>query len=109
MSLYAEYVRERLGDEIYETEDAFATYRFINEKQVYIIDLYVKPEKRKLGLASAISDSIVDIARKHGRSELIGSVVPSAKTSTGSMKAFLAYGMQIQSSANDFIVLKKDI
>lgn len=109
MSLYANYVRERTEDQIIENDVGFATYRYLNEKQVYIVDIYVLPEHRKLGDASAIADSICKDAKQRGCTELIGSVVPSAKGSTESLKVLLAYGMRLQSSAQDLILFKKDI
>lgn len=109
MSLYADYIKERLGDEIYECEDGFATYRFLNDRQVYLVDIYVTPEKRRLGFAGSIADVVAVKAKEKGCVEMIGTVVPSAKTSTSSLRALLGYGMVLQSSSNDLIVLKKDI
>lgn len=109
MSLYANYIRERTNDEIIETDTGFATYRFLNEKQVYLVDIFILPEHRKLGDASAISDSICRLAKERGCTELLGSVVPSTKGSTESLKVLLAYGMRLDSAANDLIIFKKDI
>lgn len=107
--MYADYLRERTNDEILETDDGFGTYRFLNEKQVYIIDLFVYPQFRKMGHASAIGDSIVEIAKARGCTELIGTVMPSTKGSTASLKVLLAYGMKLETSSNDLIILKKEI
>lgn len=109
MSLYAQYLTERTEDLILETEKGFATYRFTNEFTVYIVDIYVIPEFRKQGVARDLSDTIVGIARMKGCTQLIGSVIPSAKGSSESMKALLAYGLKLDSSAGDFILLRKDI
>ena len=40
MSLYAEYLREKTDDEIIETVEGFATYRFLPGYACYIIDIY---------------------------------------------------------------------
>lgn len=109
MSFYADYLRERTTDDIYECEDGFATYRFMPDQTVYIIDLYVRPQSRKLGAASNIADTIVKLAKTRGCNKLIGSVVPSTKGSTTSLKVLLGYGMHLESSGNDFIIFKKDI
>jgi GNAT superfamily N-acetyltransferase len=108
-SMYAKYLQEKTNDHIFETEKGYATYRYTDEKTVYIIDLYVLPDFRQLGTASLIADNIVAIARSRGCTTLLGSVVPSAKESTISLKVLLGYGMTLQSSANDFIVFKKGI
>ena len=109
MSLYGDYLRERTFDEIIETEKGFATYRFMDDSCVYIIDIYVKPEFRKSGAASDIADTIVEIAKKRGCYKLMGSVVPSTKGSTTSLKVLLGYGMSLESSSNDFIIFSKEI
>ena len=110
LSLYAEYLKERTNDQILETSFGFATYRFINDgKSVYIVDIFVMPEERKNGLASALADQIVRVGKAKGCSELLGTVVPTAKGSTASLKVLLGYEMEVQSAAQDLIVFRKDI
>lgn len=109
-SQYADYIRERSFDEIVETECGFATYRFLEGgKSCYIVDIYIVPESRKTGAASAIADSIVEIAKARGCTELLGTVCPSAKAATASLKVLLAYGMALKSSSSDLVVFRKDI
>lgn len=110
MSLYSEYLTEKTNDEILETENGFATYRFIQfENIVYIIDIYVRPSHRKTGLASAMADEIAIKAKKRCITKMIGSVVPSAKNSDESIKVLQAYGMKLKSATNDFIIFEKDL
>ena len=110
MSLYSEYIKERTHDHILEAENGFATYRYLNDhKTLYIIDIYVRPEVRKLGYAKSMADEIVEISKCLGVKEVIGSVVPSAKGSTASVQVLIAYGMKLQSSSQDFIVFSKEV
>lgn len=109
MSLYAEYLKERTSDLILECESGFATYRYPDDHTVYIVDIYCLPEFRKSGVAKAMADKVVGEAKEKGCTRLLGSVVPSVKNSTVSMKALLAYGLSLDSSTNDFILFKKDI
>lgn len=110
MSLYANYLRERTSDEILEMEQGFATYRYLDEgKTLYIIDIYVLPDFREQKLASLIADKVVEVAKQRGCNKLLGSVVPSMKNSTISLKVLLGYGMTLESSTNDFVVFRKDI
>lgn len=109
MSLYAKYVHEKTSKLIVETDQAFATYLFTDETTVYIEDIYVVPEARNTDVASIIADSIVAIAKEKGCTKLLGSVVPSNKGSTASMKVLLAYGMRLKSCNNDFIIFEKEI
>jgi GNAT superfamily N-acetyltransferase len=109
LSLYSQYILERTDRLILETEYGFATYVYLPDNTVYIEDIFVLPEYRKKGIASQFADEIVELARNKGCKKVIGSVVPSAKTSTDSMKTLLAYGMKIESSVNNFITLSKEI
>lgn len=107
--MWANYLREKSNDQILETEKGFATYRYVDEKTVYIIDLYILPDFRQSHVAVSLADTIVDEARKKGCNKLLGSVVPSAKNSTTSLRVLLGYGMSLESSSTDFIVFKKEI
>lgn len=110
MSLYASYLRERTEDSILETDYGFATFRWVEEgRAVYIVDIYTTPEAREKGLATELADQIAEIARKKGCKTMIGTVQPSAKGSTVSLKVLSAYGMTLQSSGQDVIIMRKDL
>ena len=110
MSLYAKYLTERTNDRILEINHGFATYRMLPEqKVVYIVDIFVDSDFRKAGSAAQMADEIAKTAKKEGCTKMLGSVVPSAKNSTISLKVLLAYGMTLQSSTNDFILFEKEI
>jgi hypothetical protein len=110
-SLYSQYISERSDDKIIEMPgEGFATYRYINGgKSVYIIDIFVTPEARHGKIASGLADIISNEAKERGCKEVLGSVCPSAKGSTTSLKVLLAYGMKLQSSSDNFIVFSKEI
>lgn len=108
-SLYAQYLLERTDDHILEEEYGFITWRYLNDKQCYVVDLYVCPQFRREGLASKLTDRVAAIAREQGCAELIGTVVPSCKGSTASIEALISYGMKLESCSDNLIVLKKNI
>ena len=109
-SMYARYLLERTDDLIIETPSGFATYRYLDQgKTVYIVDIFVIPAFRKSGAASKMADDIVKEAKDRGATKLLGSVVPSMKNATTSMKVLLGYGMRLDNSTNDFIVFSKEI
>lgn len=108
MSLYADYIKERLGKGIIERPEGFATYVAWSDG-IYIEDIYVSPDSRHSNVASAMADEIAAIAKEKGFSRLYGSVKPSANWSTISMKVLLAYGFEIHSAGNDAIILVKGI
>lgn len=112
MSLYGDYVRERLGGGIVERPEGFATYRFIDDagvSTVYIQDIYVKPDFRNTKIASEMANDVAKMGKLKGCKRLIGTVQPSAKGSTNSLKVLLGYGMELHSSANDAIIFKKEL
>jgi len=108
MSLYSEYLKEKTNDGILETSRGFATYRYL-DRSVYIIDIYVVPQFRKTGEASQMADCIAKEAKENGCTKMIGSVVPSNKDSTASIKVLLAYGMRLSSSSDNFILFEKEL
>ncbi len=110
MSLYKKYLIERTDDQIIENEYGFVTYRYINEgKTVYIIDLYIEPAYRNQKRASELADLVVAQAKEKGCIQLIGTVVPSTKGSTTSLKVLLGYGMSLNSASNNIVVFGKEI
>jgi GNAT superfamily N-acetyltransferase len=109
LSLFGDYIRERLGKEIVETDDGFATYYFPEPGCCYIEDIYVRPEARRTGAGSRLADQVTEIALSKGSDRLIGSVDPKAFGSTDSMKALLAYGFELHGTDGKLIYLKKEI
>lgn len=108
MSLYAQYIKERENKEIVETEEGFATYFYI-DSGVYIQDIYVHPESRHANVASKFADLIAFKAKNNGYTKMYGSIVPSTKHSTDSLKVLLAYGFRLESAEHNAIIMVKDI
>lgn len=109
-SHYAQYLQERTEDKILETDYGFATYRYINNgRSVYIVDIFVSPDYRRKNGASAMADKVVEIAVQKGCTEMLGSVVPSAKGSTESLQVLIGYGMKLKSASENFIVFSKEL
>jgi GNAT superfamily N-acetyltransferase len=107
-SLYAQYIQEREGKSILESDKGYATYSFTDDG-CYIEDIFVIKEHRKSGEAARLADQIVEIARQKGCKKLYGSISPSANGSTASLKVLLSYGFRLSSSANNFILFVMDI
>jgi hypothetical protein len=61
MEHYANYIKERENSEIIWNEDGFITYKILdNGSQVYIVDLYVIPEKRKTRVATNFANMVIE-------------------------------------------------
>ena len=112
MKMYRDYLKERLGDELVERPEGFATYRYVNDfgtLAVYIVDLYVRPDFRKTKVASDMADEIVSVAKKEGHKVLLGTVASTAKNATDSIKVLLSYGMHFFRCNQDGLVFRKEI
>ncbi len=108
MSLYGQYIKERLGKEIVENENGFATYYYVDDG-VYIEDIFVIKEARKSNVASKLADEIADIAKNKGVKKMYGTVVPTATGSEVSLKVLMAYGFKPHSAQTNLIVMVKEI
>lgn len=108
MSLYAQYITERLNKQIIEDSEGFAVYYFEND-YVYLEDIYVIPEKRKTKKASEMADKIASIAKKAGYNKMLGSVVPTANNSTTSLKVLMGYGFSLLAAQDNIIYFIKEI
>ena len=108
MSQFAAYLKERENVELLETNTGFAIY-LINGKECYIRDIWVKPECRQKGVASAIADQIAIKAKEAGCTFLTGSVSPTANNSTQSIQVLIGYGMRLHSSSAAGIIFIKDL
>lgn len=108
-SLYAKYLKERTGRGIVETVDGFATFEYVTDEIVYIVDLFVVPEKRRGRVAANMADRIVEEAAKAGRKYLLGSVDVTAYGAEASMKVLQAYGMKPYKVAEPMVFYIKEI
>ena len=108
MSLYSEYIAERTDKHVYETDKGFIVYS-LTEDALYIEDVFVAKDFRRQKICFEFGDYAAGIARFKGKSKLLGSVVPNSKGSTESMQMLLAYGFKLDSSINNFILLKKEL
>jgi hypothetical protein len=107
-SLYGMFIEERENKNIVESEKGFATYYFIDDS-VYIETIFVHPDYRDTGETFVMAGKIAKIAKEKGCTKMLGSVCPTAKGSSTSLCMLLTHGFKLDSSTNNFIVVKKDI
>lgn len=105
-SLYAQYLAERCGRAILETSEGYATY-VIQVPDVYIADIFVLPDARRRGVASAMADTICAEAKGHGCTRLIGSIDPMTHGAHESLLVLLSYGMRLSHTGNGLIFFQK--
>lgn len=109
MSLYARYIKEHRGDSIVEFSNGFATYRYLDDFTVYIVDIYVLPEDRKSDVASALADQICTIAKLRGCKTLKGTVDVNGVNPTTSIAVLIGYGMKFDCVNGNLLVFSKEI
>ena len=109
MSLYSQYISERSNESIIESDRGFVSFKRIDEKSMYMVDMYVVPEHRHLSNAKKMADIVADIAKRDGCTRLLSSVVPSTNNATASIKLHIAYGMSVIGASDDLIMFGKDL
>ena len=107
--MYADYIRERSNDIIIEDETGFIQFRFLNEKQVFIVELYVLPEFRRSGLGSKLADRVVAFAKIQGCVELLAAVWVESKNSKISILSCIGYGMLPYGTSGESLLFRKEI
>ncbi|MGZ3770060.1 MAG: hypothetical protein ACXVCP_00390 [Bdellovibrio sp.] len=60
-NLYVKYIKEREGAEILSNENGFASYK-INEKELFIINMFIDKQKRSTGLFRKMINELSNIA-----------------------------------------------
>jgi ribosomal protein S18 acetylase RimI-like enzyme len=108
MHQLAAYFKEREDFDSIVTDKGFATYA-ISGEECYIRDIWVSPDFRQFGIASALADQIAEIAKKANCKYLTGSVSTTAKGATVSTKILFAYGFSIHSAVPNGIYFRKDL
>lgn len=107
MEMFKDYL-EMNGKMLVSSPFGFATFYQVNDG-LYIEDIYIKPEHRLKGIGSELADSVCAIAKERGLNKIYGTIRPTYRYSTESMKSLLAYGFKIKGSAYDAIALEKEI
>lgn len=108
-SLYARYIKERLGYGIIESDDGFISFCFPTDKIVYMVDSYVVPEKRNFFFLKSMADQICQAAAKEGKEFALASVDITAKNADRSAKVLKAYGMKEYKIVGSTIFFSKPI
>mgnify|MGYP000517407130 CR=1 FL=1 len=108
MSLYGEYIFERLGKSICESDYGFAIHFDVEHPVlgtvVYIEDIYVVERHRRSHAAAGMADRIAADAVARGIKVMLGSVSARAKGSTDSLRVLLGYGMVLDHVGQDGLI-----
>ena len=91
MSLYEEYVLERMNAKVIRNNNGFIVYR-IKGEHGFIEELYIRFPMRKLGIATDLADQVVNICKENGCKYLQCSTDDRANGVEFSKIAILSYG-----------------
>lgn len=109
MSLYGKYIKEQANRDIIESDFGFVTYLYLKNNQVYIVDIYVLPEKRRSKYASRLADAVCDEARLKGCTHVLGSADTRSPTFENSLKTLEGYGMKVYKVENSMVYYIKEL
>lgn len=96
MTLYAQYLLEREGIKIIESEKGFMTY-VPADGALYIVDVFIEPSARRTGEATALEARVIEVAKSLGFNKLMGSVALNVNGVTTSLKMMLGSGYEFLS------------
>lgn len=108
MSLYAEYLKEREQVDTFETEFGFISYQ-IREKEVFIKDMYVRPENRGGANFALLINKVCSIAKAHGIKFVTATVQCADRGCVRNLKAAFKLDFFILRAENNCIVLAREL
>ena len=110
VSLYSDYVNERLGETVIEEEWGFISFHVEPALGTVILnDIYIRPEDRKKGRGVELVRKVEQAVKAFGCNTMIGYIWPSANGSTLAMRAALANGFSLHGIEGPGIILKRSL
>jgi GNAT superfamily N-acetyltransferase len=109
ISMYGQYIQEREGKSILESDKGFVTYNITKDGECFIQDMFIIPEARHSGHGTKLLQQVESIACEQGSKYLSAGICPLANNATDSLQAALSYGFKLYSAKQDYVILKKDI
>jgi len=107
MSLWAEYIRERLGAKMLESENAFLSYSETDHALV-ILDLFVRPEARGVKEGWELFKVFSRIAQASGKA-MEGTLWITAPKFHRILSLGLRCGFKVKSAHDGAIILRKEV
>lgn len=108
MSLWADYMKERLGHHTIETEDGFVVFD-VKPPKMSIEDIYVRPEVRKGTKSLKLFNEAVARGKAQGCTEVWTQVWIGPTGAERALRVNLALGFRVMSAQNNGIILMKEI
>jgi len=106
-TLYAEYIREREGAQVYESPSAFVTFKIAGE-ECLITNLYVKPEMRRGIVGVRFMASFMAHAMSLGAKKFFGIIRMNDAHKERMLSLALRVGFKIVETDTSMIVVGKE-
>lgn len=108
--LYFDYLKEREGKEVVETESYFFTYKhFGKNKQLYLSDFYVVPQSRNQKVGTEAMNKVIEIAKSLNCSHVACTTDTNTNNWEKAASGLIGYGFQVIKEENGLIYYYKDI
>lgn len=75
MKLYKDYMKERENVEVIYTDDCFLSYKFLDDKSVFICDIYSRPTVRGQGKMLELGKQFVEDMKQKKIKVIYGTTV----------------------------------
>lgn len=108
MTLYARYLAEREDFSVIESDLGFASFKVLGDT-IYLRDIYVLPEHRRMNVAARLADEVCDVGRIYKCKTLTGSVDPKLASAAESMQALLGYGLRPIGIQGTLVIFEKEL
>lgn len=115
MSDWANYIKEREGHEIIETDEGFIEYHIVpgDPALLFIDSFYIKPEFRRSAQGGTagmrLTQQAIEAGLRAGCVFAAAEIHVEMLNATHSLRAALAYGMRLHSTGHNRIMLIKRI
>lgn len=103
-TLFAQYIKERLNQEVIENESGFIIYN-INGKSCFLAEMYIKPDSRKSGLFIELLNELKELAVENDCEHITATIHQYDKGATNSLSSAFKYGFKIHQAHNNIITI----
>lgn len=107
-TLYAKYIKERCGREVFENEHGFITYQ-IKGEECFLADMCIEPSKRGSRIFKDMIDHLTRIAKGSGCKVVTATIYMADAGKEHSISSALKVGFKILRAENGVILLGKEV
>jgi GNAT superfamily N-acetyltransferase len=103
-TLYAKYISEREGLEIFETEHSFVTYKLSGD-ECFIKNMCVLPDERAHGRARYLINQLGELAKASNCKFITANIDLKDKGASNTLLAALRIGFKVIQANNDLLFI----